>query len=261
MSTAIAKRDAVQDIVATIDKPEFQQQLAEMIPAGLSLETFSRHAKLSIQLNPELIDADRPSLFLAMVKGAASGLLPDGRESAFVVVGKKVQWWAMIAGLRRKAAEHGITLAAQVVYTNDEFTYTTMPPSVTHSPTPLGQERGEPLGAWAAALDRDGRMICPPVVMSVAEIDKVKATSRGASSEYSPWKKWWDRMACKTVARRLFAEMPLADQARADIDRELNADVDRGSVEEAVADLPALANLPLVDVSEEEYEAVEGELV
>lgn len=260
MSTTVAKRDAVQEIVATIDRPAFQQQLAEMIPPGLSLDTFTRHAKLAIQLNPELVAADRPSLFLAMVKGAASGLLPDGRESAFVVVGKKVQWWAMIAGLRRKAAEHGITLAASVVYTNDEFAYTTMPPSVKHSPTTLGQDRGEPLGAWAAALDADGRMICPPVVMNLAEIDKVKATSRGATSEYSPWVKWWDRMACKTVARRLFAEMPLADQARTEIDRALDAEVDRGSVEEAAAEIPSLANLPTVDLADD-YESVEGEVV
>ena len=101
MSTSVARRDAVQEVVATIDRPEFQQQLAEMLPTGLSLETFTRHAKLAIQMNPELLTAERSSLFLAMVRGAASGLLPDGRESAFVIVKskgvEKVQWWSMIA--------------------------------------------------------------------------------------------------------------------------------------------------------------------
>lgn len=257
MTTAVAKRDAVQEIVATIDRPEFQTQLQDMLPPEVSLKKFTRHFKHAVQVNPEILDADRSSLFLAAVRGAASGLLPDGRESAFVVVGKKVQWWPMIGGLRKKAAEHGITLAASVVYTNDEFTYSTMPPAVQHTPTKLGQDKGEPLGAFAVALNADGRVICPPVVMSVAEIDKVKATSRGASSEYSPWVKWWDRMACKTVARRLFTEMPLANQARDDLER---VSVDEAAVDEATAPVPAVAGLPLIDMADE-YEPVEGELV
>lgn len=259
---AVAKRDALQQLVATVDRPEYRQQLAEMLPDPSMVDKFARTMKLGIQKNPELLDADRTSLFLAGVQGAASGLLPDGRESAFVVVKVKgkdtVQWWPMIGGLRKKAAEHGITLAASVVYTNDTFTYSTMPPAVEHKPTPLGQERGDPLGAFAAALDETGRVICPPVVMSVDDIEKVRATSRTGSSEYSPWVKWWDRMACKTVARRLFAEMPLRQQEREALVERL-ADVDEGAVDAATSEVPALAGLPLVDPTE--VEEVEGEVV
>ena len=254
MTTAIAKRDAVQDVVAVIDRPDFQQQLAEALPPGVSLAKFTRTVKLAVQLNPEIVGADRSSLFLAMVKCAASGLLPDGRESALVTVKvkgvEKVQWWPMVGGLRKKAAEHGITLAAAVVHENDEFTYSTMPPAVAHTPTQLGQDKGKPIGAFAVALDNQQRVICPPVVMGVDEIEKVRATSRASSSEYGPWVKWWDRMACKTVARRLFSEMPLAVRAREELEGRL-ADVDTGAVEEASAVVPALANLPTVDFEEE----------
>lgn len=252
--TQVARRDAVAEVVQTIDRPEFQQQLAEALPTGLSLAKFTRTVKLAVQMNPDIVNADRQSLFLAMVKCAASGLLPDGRESALVTVKvkgqEKIQWWPMIGGLRKKAAEHGITLAAAVVHENDTFTYSTMPPAVAHTPTPLGQEKGQPIGAFAVALDDQQRVICPPVVMSVEEIEKVRATSRAASSEYGPWVKWWDRMACKTVARRLFSEMPLADRAREDLEEKLD-DVDAGAVEEASAPVPALANLPDVDLEEE----------
>jgi len=262
--TAVAKRDAVQELVSTIDRPEYRQQIAEMLPPGLSLDRFTRTGKLAIQRQPELVAADRKSLFLALVQCAASGLLPDGRESALVVVKVKgkdtVQWWPMIGGLRKKAAEHGITLAASVVYANDEFAYSTVPPTVSHTPTELGKERGDPLGAFAVAIDDTGRIICPPVVMSVGEIEKVRATSRAATSEYGPWVKWWDRMACKTVARRLFAEMPLAGDAREELDRRLSAD-EAGEVEETTAQVPALANLPDVDPAEDEVEEVEGEIV
>lgn len=259
--TEVAKRDPLQEVVATIDRPEFQQQLADMLPVGLSLDRFTRTAKLAIQKQPELVGVDRKTLFLALVQCAASGLMPDGRESALVIVkvkGKETAaWWPMIGGLRKKAAEHGIALAASVVYGNDEFSYSTMPPAVTHTPTPLGQERGDPIGAFAAALDKDGRVICPPVVMAVDEIEQVRATSRAATSEYGPWVKWWSRMACKTVARRLFAEMPLAGEARDELERTFTAE-DAGQVEEVTAPVPALANLPDVDPV---YEAVEGEVV
>lgn len=264
-STAVAKRDALAQVVETIDRPEFQRQLAEVLPEGVSLEKFTRTTKLAVQMSPEIVAADRQSLFLAMVKCAASGLLPDGRESALVIVKQKgvekVQWWPMLSGFRKKAAEHGITLAAAVVYEHDEFSYSTIPPAVSHTPAPLGAERGKPLGAFAVALDETGRIICPPVVMDVAAIEQVRATSRTATSEYGPWVKWWDRMACKTVARRLFAEMPLADRAREElVDR--MADVDSGEVAEATAEVPALANLPTVDPSgEDDYAPVEGELV
>jgi recombination protein RecT len=259
VTTAVAKRDAVAEVVAAIGRDDFQQQLKEVLPSSVSLERFTRTTKLAVQLNPEIVAADRKSLFLAMVRCAASGLLPDGRESALVVVKAKgvdkVQWWPMIGGLRKKAAEHGITLAAAVVYANDEFSYSTMPPAVTHTPTPLGQERGLPVGAFAAALAPDGRVICPPVVMTVDEIEQVRAASRAATSEYGPWVKWWTRMACKTAARRLFAEMPLAGEARDDLERVM-VDVDDGRVEEASAPVPALANLPLPN---DAWEPVDGE--
>lgn len=261
-STAVARRDAVAEVVATIDRPEYQAQLAEMLPPEVSLAKFTRTAKHAIQVQPDLVNADKQSLYLALVRCAASGLLPDNRESALVVVkarGKeKIQWWPMIGGLRKKAAEHGITLAASVVYANDSFSYSTMPPAVEHAPTPLGHDRGQPIGAFAVALDaHTSRVICPPVVMDVAEIEKVRATSRTSGSEYSPWVRWWDRMACKTVARRLFSEMPLAARAREEL---VDRVVDAGAVEESVAEVPALANLPTVDPSEE-WEETEGEVV
>lgn len=251
MSTAVARRADVEEIVQTIDKPDFQRQLSEVLPANVSLDKFTRTTKLAVQMSPEILEADRKSLFMAMVRCAASGLLPDGRESALVVVKEKgqpkVQWWPMIGGLRKKAAEHGITLAASVVCANDEFSYSTMPPAVSHRPAPLGVERGEVLGAFAVALDGSGRVICPPVVMSTADIEQVRATSRAATSEYGPWVRWWGRMACKTVARRLFMEMPLADRAREDFLERL-ADVDADRVELATASVPELAALPVVDV-------------
>jgi recombinational DNA repair protein RecT len=48
-------------------------------------------------------------------------------------------------------------------------------------------------------------------VMDITEIEKIRAVSRAATSEYGPWNNWYDRMCVKTVTRRAFNELPLGD--------------------------------------------------
>ncbi len=46
--------------------------------------------------------------------------------------------------------------------------------------------------------------------MTKADIDKIMATSQGASSSYSPWKTSYEAMAKKTLIRREFKYMPIS---------------------------------------------------
>ena len=241
-----AVRQELDKVAALLDESKYQHQLVESLPEGVSLERFTRTAKNAIQTNPDLLQADRLSLFLAVKLCAKDGLLPDGREAALVKVGKKVAYWPMIGGLRKKAAECGWALEARVVYINDEFRYEAgSSPHIHHVPVELGDERGDPIGAYAIATNiRTGmKMVGTP--MTVAEIEAVRATSRAGQSEYGPWVKWWDRMAEKTVARRLWATLPLAytpSRAGRVFDPE---------VEEAVSDTPEVAGLePVAEIVE-----------
>jgi recombination protein RecT len=193
-----------------------------------------------------------------MVRCAKDGLLPDGREAALVKVKTKgrdtVAYWPMVGGFRRIAAQHGIVIAADVVRANDFFEWSKVPPRLDHRPAPLGEDRGDPRGAYAVALyQADNRFVTSPVVMDVAEIERVRAVSRAATSEYGPWVNWWDRMACKTVARRLFSELPLAD-----VDERTRSVVEAASeIDEMTAPVPELASLP-VEVDDVEPEVVEA---
>lgn len=255
--TSVAVREKVAQVVETIDRPEFQRQLAEALPATVSVERFTRTTKLAVQLNPDILEADRASLFRAMVRCAQDGLLPDGREAALVKVKVKgkdtVAYWPMIGGFRKKAAEQGFSIEAHVIYSEDTFDFQLgLDPQVTHKPAGLDTDRGQPIGAYAVATGPDGRKYLE--VMSRLEIEAVRATSRAGTSEHGPWVKWWPEMARKTVARRLFKQLPLASANDPVVRRE-----DDAALQEATAVVPELAALPTVEQDEPEQEIVPEE--
>lgn len=203
-------REQVQEVCARIASPEMAQRIRQALPEGVTVDRFTRVTLTAVQQNPQVVGADRGSLFTSVIRCAQDGLLPDGREAALVIYKDRVQYMPMIGGLRKIAAEHGITIEAFTVHRNDVFEWELgMEPSVTHRPPPLDQDRGDPIGAYAVATDRDGRRYLE--VMSRSEIEQVRAVSRAATSQYGPWVNWWGEMARKTVARRLFKSLPLHD--------------------------------------------------
>lgn len=184
-------------------------QFKAALPAHVTVEKFSRVAMTAIQSNPQLQNADRASLFGAVVKLAQDGLLPDGREAALVMFGNKAQAMPMIAGVLKKIRQSGEVskISAQVVYENDAFTVSYgFDEDVTHNPPPLDQPRGKAIGAYATAVLKDGTRMLE--VMSLEEIEKVRKVSRASGN--GPWVQWWGEMARKTVMRRLSKRLPMS---------------------------------------------------
>ena len=185
--------------------PEFKAAL----PAHVTPEKFTRVAMTAIQNNPDLQNADRRSLFGAIVRLAQDGLLPDGREAALVMFGNKAQAMPMIAGVLKKVRQSGEVskISAQVVYENDLFTVRYgFDEDVEHSPPALDKPRGKAIGAYATAVLKDGSKLLE--VMSLEEIEKVRSVSR--SGKNGPWAQWWGEMARKTVMRRLSKRLPMS---------------------------------------------------
>ena len=192
-----------QNLVAM--EPEFKAALPPHIP----VERFKRVALTAIQNTPALAQADRRSLFGALVRLAQDGLLPDGREAAVVMFGNKAQAMPMIAGILKRVRQSGevARVSAQVVYKNDTFTVRYgFDEDVEHIPPALDEPRGEPIGAYATAVLKDGSQLLE--VMSLEEIEKVRAVSRAARN--GPWVAWWSEMARKTVMRRLSKRLPMS---------------------------------------------------
>lgn len=184
-------------------------QFKAALPAHVTVEKFSRVAMTAIQNNPQLQNADRGSLFGAVVRLAQDGLLPDGREAALVMFGNKAQAMPMIAGILKKIRQSGDVsyVSAQIVYENDKFKWSLgFDEAIEHEPAPLDQEPGEPIAAYAVAVLKDGSRLLE--VMRKSEIEKVRAVSRAARN--GPWVQWWGEMARKTVMRRLSKRLPMS---------------------------------------------------
>lgn len=220
-STDIVQRSPQAELVAQVRSEQFQEQLALALPEGVRRERFVRSVATALLDNPDLADpekVERTSVFQAVLKSAQDGLVPDGREAALVVFGRKAQYMPMIGGFRKIAGEHGWTIRTAVVHEADEFEVELgVDPKVRHVPPRPGSDRGEIIAAYAVGAHGDGRREVE--VMDLAEIEKVRAVSR--SSGRGPWVDWFERMAEKTVGRRLFAKLPLGDRER--IERVLEA--------------------------------------
>lgn len=204
----------MQEVCETVASPEFGRKIAQALPPNVTLEKFTRITLTAIQTNPELITADRQSLFNSVLKCAADGLAPDGREAALVIFKSKkgilCQYMPMIGGLRKVLAEHGFGLAAEVVYENDDFDYQLGDnPHLRHKPPKLGKPRGDLIGAYAIIRDLTSEKVVVTEVMERAEIEKVRKISRSATSEYGPWVNWYEEQCRKTVGRRAYKQAPL----------------------------------------------------
>lgn len=192
--------------------PGFAEQVKMALPKHISVDKFQRTVITALAKDAGLLNADRGSLFTACVEAASDGLLPNAKEAALVIYGKKVQYIPMIGGIYKKARNSGeiSNLAAHVVYDNDEFDYELgFEPTLRHKPA-LG-ERGNIRCVYAIAIMKDGTKDME--VMTVAEIEQVRKASKAANN--GPWVQWWSEMARKTAVRRLAKRLPLT----ADLDR------------------------------------------
>lgn len=186
------------------------------LPAHIPVERFMRVVMTATQRNPDLVAADRVSLFNSALLAAQDGLLPDGREGALVIYNtkkgndwvKSVQWMPMIAGILKKCRNSGelSSVEAHTVHANDKFSYRIgIDEQPVHEPDWFG-DRGAVVGVYAVAKLKDGTRVSE--IMGRTEIEKVRAISK--SKDKGPWVDWWEEMARKTVLRRLSKRLPIS---------------------------------------------------
>lgn len=201
------------------DLDNYESQIAAALPSHISVDKFKRVATTAVSRNPDLYTkGDKRALFNACVQCASDGLLPDGREAALVMFKGKPQYLPMVAGVIKRMRNSGDVVAvdSQVIHQNDHFDYQLGDDArITHKPT-LG-DPGKVIGAYAIITLASGERLRE--VMSVAQIDKVRAVSR-ASRDDSPWNQWYGEMARKTVLKRCAKRAPTTP----DLERLLSRD-------------------------------------
>lgn len=213
---------------AVVPITEFRAQLNQMggefriaLPSHIQADKFQRVVMTSVQLNPSLLNADRRTFMASITKCAQDGLLPDGREAAFVIFKTKikdergkdkwvqaVQYMPMIAGIHKKIRNSGelSSLTSHVVYENDDFLYELGDEEFIRHKPKLNGPRGNAIAAYAIATLKDGTRIRE--VMSEEQIEDVRGVSK--AKDGGPWVKWWGEMARKTVTRRLSKRLPIS---------------------------------------------------
>ncbi len=199
-------------------KNDIQQQeseLRKMLPPSIPADKFVRTVQTAITLNPDLAEADKNSVLVACMKAASDGLVLDGREAALTIYNVKqkdgswkklAQYIPMVAGIIKRVRNSGevARLNAFVVYRNDLFHVSYgLEMALKHEPN--FTDPGEPLGAYAVCLFKDGQTDFE--FMSLKQIEAIRGRSKSGDS--GPWKTDWSEMARKTVIRRLSKRLPV----------------------------------------------------
>lgn len=211
--------------------PQFKQAL---IGTGIAPEKFILTVTTALRLNPDLRNCDRRSLLNAAMRAATDGLLPDGHQAALVPFDGKVTYMPMIAGIRTKVRRTGEVTSWDVtaVHQKDKFDYELGDsPWIKHkpwNPPPIERGQEETEEAFKARLRR--HVDAGPLthvysvatikggdksrdVMSRTEVELVKElyARKNKKGEYPPsWRKSFDEMAKKTIARRHGKQLPMS---------------------------------------------------
>lgn len=202
-------------------------QLKSVLPSHIDISKFQRVAMTAIAMNPDLLNADRESLYQSLTKAAQDGLLPDKREGALVIykVKKKVdgrdewveavQWMPMVAGILKKIRQSGeiASISAHAVYENDEFDYILGDHEEIHHKPTQGQP-GKIKGAYCIVALKDGFKVRD--YMPWWRIEKAKAV---AKTKYV-WDAWPDEMAIKTVIKHIAKVLPQSTDIEAAFTRD-----------------------------------------
>jgi len=263
VSDAVAKRD--NSPIALIKT--YTNDFASVLPSHVKADTWVRLAQGALRKGKrdqggafelEQAAANNPGVFLAALLDAARLGLEPGTEQYYLTP-RKVKGRLEILGIVGYQGHIELiyragavaSVIAEVVRQNDRYRYTRGVDDVpVHEYPPFQREaeRGPLVGAYAYARMKDGA-VSRVVELNADDILRIKASSQGADSEYSPWRNHEAAMWLKSAVRQLQKWVPTSAEYRREV---LRASAEANRVAEA-RELPP----PPAD----SQEMVEGEVV
>jgi recombination protein RecT len=205
------------------------KQLGMALPEHMRPERIVRIALTTLRTNPKLYECDAKSILAALFQSAQLGLEPNLNGEAWIIpynVSVKLpngQWSKRmmaqfqigVYGLVKLFWNHmnSIALTIESVHKNDLFEYDLGSQTLKHIPPAFGNDRGEVMGYYAAAvLVNGGRSI---KVMSREEVEEhAKRFSKcfvrkdGVFMDGTPWKEHFNSMGKVTVLKQLLKVLP-----------------------------------------------------
>lgn len=200
--------------------------LAQMLPKHVTVDRFLRVVLSAIYNNPALANCTFESILISVKQAAALGLEPNGPLGHAALVPyhntaanrTDAQFQIMYRGLITLAYNTGLfqMIDAQIVYENDNFDYAYgLQPKLEHRPA--DGERGAVKGYYAFFVLKSGGAKFE--YMTRAEVEKWgERYSKSYSKPDSPWKRFFDAMAMKTVLRKALKLAPMSVELPPDND-------------------------------------------
>lgn len=222
MNTAVTLKSEVRTVQNALEA--MKGQIAMALPRHITPERMVRVALTAVQNTPKLLECDRNSFYMAVLRAAQLGLEPDGimGQAYLIPYGKTVQLITGYKGLIDLARRSGevSNIIAKEVCEHDYFEvdYSNETPFV-HKPK-LDGNRGEVILFWAMARFKDGGLHWD--YMTKDEVLSIRDGSSGWQSAKrfnktadSPWEKNFIEMGKKTVIRRIAKFLPMSVQRAA----------------------------------------------
>jgi len=220
----------------TMLEGSMRAEIAKALPKDIEPDRFIRTVVTVVQMNPDLLYADRRSLFGSCMKAAQDGLMPDGREAVLNIYSTKmktprgeewvptVQYLPMVRGILKIMRNSGdvLNVDAAAVYDKDKFAFKRGDdPRIEHEPYLGAEDPGQIIAAYVIVKLANGET--QREVMPRRDIEKVRGASKSGASANSPWSKWYDQMAIKGVIKRVAKLLPQSSER---LDRVIKNDND-----------------------------------
>lgn len=186
---------APDEICQTLARQE--SEYGKALPRQIPPDKFIRVAQTAIRNNPDLALLDRTSIYSALHKCAADGLLPDGREAAIVGFGGKAVYMPMVYGICKKARNSGEIkeINAMVVCKNDEYDRWIDESGEHFKHRPARGDRGEQILTYAFVRTKDNVLFFEEIDMK--QMSEIESKSKGG------WKAFKTEYMRKSAIRRL----------------------------------------------------------
>lgn len=236
------------------------------INTDLKFKTECHHALEIVKASNKLMDASPESVKECIMDVSLLGLtLAPSAQHAYLVP-RFIRGRGMICTLY--TSWRGLTVAAkkwaglkdfnaQVVYANEPFSIAQgTNPFVRHEVIPNAERRGELVGAYCIAYMESG--LLKVEYMDREQIDRARAVSESKNSQYSPWVKWFEEMARKTVVRRAAKHWQGSPELEASIQIQNKYEGMGQPVEDDIEALPAGKHAELI--SEEDALTIHAKL-
>lgn len=208
---------------------KYRHTYIEMLPSHLreggAGDTWIASVESVLRTNTEVAKAaaqDTGAFMAALVPAAQRGLTPGTEEYYLVPFSPKkgqprviqgiIGYQGLIELIYRAGAVSSVI--CEVVKSKDQFTFR---PGVDERPQHevdwFGGDRGNLIGVYAYAIMHNGAT-SKVVVCGPDEIDRAKAKSASAHSDYSPWNTSPEAMWMKTAVRQLAKWVPTSAEYR-----------------------------------------------